>query len=67
MRHTVLLIAAALVAQGAQPSRVLGTVTAVNAQSSELSLQTDQGELYGVRLIEPGLVLQLAPGETSLA
>ncbi|MCC6588592.1 MAG: hypothetical protein IT168_17995 [Bryobacterales bacterium] len=65
MKNLVLAVTATLMAQ-APPARVLGTVTAVNAAASELSVKTDRGDLYGVKLSERAVVIKLAPGETNL-
>lgn len=65
MRHVLLLVSWTLLAQ-APPARVLGTVTAINAVASELSVETDRGDLYGVKLSERAAVIKLPPGETNL-
>lgn len=63
-RFVLLLLAAAgLWAEG----RILGTITASDAAARQLSLQTDQGELYAIKALPEAKVQRIAPGQTDLS
>lgn len=62
-RLAIYLIAAAgLWAQG----RILGTITVSDAAARQISLQTDQGELYAIKVLPEAKVQRIAPGQTDL-
>lgn len=46
--------------------RVLGTITAADIENRQLSLQTDQGDLYAVKVLPEAKVQRIAPGQTDL-
>lgn len=46
--------------------RVLGTITSADIANRQLSLQTDQGDLYAVKVLPEAKVQRIAPGQTDL-
>lgn len=44
----------------------MGTITAADPASRQLSLQTDPGEVYAVKVLEEAKVQKIAPGQTDL-
>lgn len=47
--------------------RVLGTITSADIANRQFSLQTDQGELYAVKVLPEAKIQRIAPGQTDLA
>lgn len=46
--------------------RILGTITAADAANRQISLQTDKGEIYAVKVLPEAKVQRIAPGQTDL-
>ena len=46
--------------------RILGTITAADAANRQISLQTDQGELYAIKVLPEAKLQRIAPGQTDL-
>jgi hypothetical protein len=47
--------------------RVLGSITAADLANGQISLQTDQGELYAIKVLPEAKVQRIAPGQTDLS
>ncbi|MBI2688291.1 MAG: hypothetical protein HYX27_18465 [Acidobacteria bacterium] len=47
--------------------RVMGTITVADPGHRQLSLQTDQGELYAIKVLPEAKVQKIAPGQTNLS
>jgi hypothetical protein len=46
--------------------RILGTITVADLDNRQISLQTDRGELYAVKVLPEAKVQRVAPGQTDL-
>jgi len=66
MRHTGFLLAIAAAALVAQNQRVIGVAATVDGPGKQLSLRTEQGEVFAVGLMEGAKILQTAPGAKDL-
>jgi hypothetical protein len=47
--------------------RILGTITVADAANRQISLQTDQGELYAIKVLPEAKLQRIAPGQTDLS
>ena len=65
MSRLALLTLAATIGLWGQ-GRVLGTITAADLPNRQISLQTDKGELYAVKVLPEAKVQRIAPGQTDL-
>jgi hypothetical protein len=62
---TTLLLSAAS-AQTPAPTRLIGTVTAVNASANQVSIKSSTGESVDLTITPRSYILHLAPGETDV-
>lgn len=61
------LVILALAASGIWgQGRILGTITVADVPNRQFSLQTDQGELYAVKVLPEAKVQKIAPGQSDL-
>jgi len=57
-----LAVAASLFGQG----RVMGTISAADTAKGQISLRTDQGEMYAIKVLPEAKLQRIAPGQTDL-
>lgn len=60
-----IVLAAAIMGVWGQ-GRIVGTITSTDAASRQISLQTDKGEIYAVKVLPEAKVQRIAPGQTDL-
>lgn len=65
MSRLTILVLAAIAAWG--QGRVLGTITAADVENRQISLQTDQGEIYAIKVLPEAKLQRIAPGQTDLS